>query len=414
MMLLTDLNLHPNRVVVAMSGGVDSSVAAALLVERGYEVIGMMMRLWSEPGCNDEPANATANRCCTPQQMADARRIADQLHIPFYVVDVKDHFRQTIVQFFVDEHALGRTPNPCIECNRQIRFTYLLNQALALEANYLATGHYARVQQTDAGYLLRQGIDSHKDQSYVLHMLTQAHLAHVLFPVGDYTKDEVRDLARRFNLPVASKGDSQDLCFLADGDYRRFLRQHSEQAARPGQILTEDGTPLGEHEGLSFYTIGQRKGLGISASEPLYVVRKDVARNALVVGPRTALGQTRLSVRNVSWVAGSPPASTIRAAVKIRYKAQPIAAAITAVSATEAQIVFDEPVAGATPGQGAIFYDGDSCLGGGLIGDRDGSGETAVFGSIVFWQIQEEVPILFLLLQKRIDRFHIERLTTNF
>jgi tRNA-uridine 2-sulfurtransferase len=375
MTLLTDLNLHPNRVVVAMSGGVDSSVAAALLVERGYEVIGMMMRLWSEPGCAGETA---ANRCCTPQQMADARRIADQLNIPFYVVDVKDHFRQTIVQFFLDEHALGRTPNPCIECNRQIRFTYLLNQALALEANYLATGHYASVEKTAAGYLLRQGIDGHKDQSYVLHMLRQEHLAHVLFPIGDYTKDEVRELARRFNLPVASKGDSQDLCFLSDGDYRRFLREYSAQTARPGEIRTEDGTVLGEHEGLAFYTIGQRKGLGISAPEPLYVLRKDVAGNALVVGPHGSLGQTRLHVRDVSWVAGSPPDTTIHAAVKIRYKARPISARVTAVSATEAEIVFDEAVIGATPGQGAIFYDGDICLGGGLIGDRDGSGKTAV------------------------------------
>lgn len=387
MTLLTDLNLHPNRVVVAMSGGVDSSVAAALLVEQGYEVIGMMMRLWSEPSCAGE---TPANRCCTPQQMADARRIAEQLGIPFYVVDVKDHFRQTIVQFFLDEHALGRTPNPCIECNRQIRFTYLLNQALALEANYLATGHYARVQPTKDGYLLRQGIDQHKDQSYVLHMLQQTHLAHVLFPVGEYTKAEVRDLARRFNLPVASKGDSQDLCFLGDGDYRRFLRQYSEQAGRPGLIVTEDGSQLGEHDGLAFYTIGQRKGLGISSPQPLYVIRKDVARNQLVVGPRESLGQASLSVRQVSWIAGSPPDSMIRAAVKIRYKAQPIAAQITAVSADTATILFDEPVIGATPGQGAIFYDGDICLGGGLIGDRDGSGKTAVLPTTTL----ADIPVL--------------------
>ncbi|MBX3060629.1 MAG: tRNA 2-thiouridine(34) synthase MnmA, partial [Anaerolineae bacterium] len=185
------------RVVVAMSGGVDSSVAAALLKEQGYEVIGMMMRLWSEPGMG---AAAPLNRCCTPDQMADARRVAGLLGIPFYVVDVQDHFRQTIVQFFIDQHELGRTPNPCVECNRQIRFTYLLERALALDADFLATGHYARVVHTPAGYEIRKGVDEHKDQSYVLHMLTQEHLAHLLFPVGEYTKAEVRELARKFGL----------------------------------------------------------------------------------------------------------------------------------------------------------------------------------------------------------------------
>jgi tRNA-uridine 2-sulfurtransferase len=264
-----------------MSGGVDSSVAAALLVEQGYDVIGMMMRLWSEPSCDGA---APANRCCTPDQMADARRVAGLLGIPFYVVDVQDHFRQTIVQFFIDEHENGRTPNPCIECNRQIRFTYLLERALALDADYLATGHYAQVRHTPDGYQLLKGLDPNKDQSYVLHVLDQEKLGQVLFPIGGYTKPEVRELAQKFGLPVASKSESQDLCFLGDGDYRRFLQEYSQQPSQSGPILTSSGQALGQHEGLPFYTIGQRKGLGISANEPLFVLRKDVARNALIVG----------------------------------------------------------------------------------------------------------------------------------
>ena len=357
---------NPNRVVVAMSGGVDSSVAAALLVEQGYDVIGMMMRLWSEPSCD---SNAPANRCCTPDQMADAERIADQLGIPFYVIDVQDHFRNTIVQFFIDEHALGRTPNPCIECNRQIRFTHLLNQALALEANYLATGHYARVQQWADGYHLFKGLDAAKDQAYVLHMLTQEHLAHVLFPVGEYTKPEVRQLAQKFNLPVASKSESQDLCFLGDGDYRRFLREYGAETAVSGPILDSSGTELGQHNGLAAYTIGQRKGLGITTPQSVFVLRKDISQNALVVGSREELGQQALVARDVNWIAGTPPSSDQIVTAKIRYKAQSIPAMVEKVANGRFRVKFQEPVFGITAGQGAVFFDHDQCLGGGIIDD---------------------------------------------
>src|SRR5690348_3419092 len=232
------------RVVVAMSGGVDSSVAAALLVQQGYEVIGMMMRLWAEDGGE---GSASANRCCTPEQMNDARRIADDLDIPFYVLDTRDVFKGAIVDYFVDQYSAGLTPNPCLECNRHIRFEWLLNNALALDADYLATGHYARVRQTSGGaFQLLKGLDDTKDQSYVLSVMGQAQLSRVLFPVGEYAKPNVRALAAKFGLPVASKHDSQDLCFLADGDYRRFLNQHAPRAVQPGPILLRDGRQIGE------------------------------------------------------------------------------------------------------------------------------------------------------------------------
>ncbi len=358
------------RVVVAMSGGVDSSVAAALLVEQGYEVIGMMLRLWSEPGvAAGTPGVNPANRCCTLDQMNDARRVADRLGIPFYVLDVQQHFRRAIVQFFLDEHAAGRTPNPCVECNRQIRFTYLLERALALGADYLATGHYARVIHDGNAYRLLRAVDDHKDQSYVLHVLRQDQLAHVLFPIGEYTKEDVRRLADKHGLSVAAKQESQDLCFLNDGDYRRFLREHSVDVLHSGPILDLTGRELGRHEGLPFYTIGQRKGLGLTAAEPLFVLRKDAARNALIVGPREALGVGELMARGVNWIDGHAPTVPLEAQVKIRYKATPVAAVVLADGQT-AHVRFTEPVAGVTPGQAAVFYDGDTCLGGGLIADE--------------------------------------------
>lgn len=241
-------NTKMPRVVVAMSGGVDSSVAAALMVERGYEVIGMMMRLWAE---DTAESCSTHNRCCTPEQMADARRIADSLGIPFYVLDTKQVFRQKIVQYFIDGHRRGITPNPCMECNRHIRFDWLLGHAMALDADYLVTGHYARIDRNadDGLYRLRMGLDPRKDQSYVLSVMGQEQLSHVLFPIGEYRKDEVRAIAARFGLPTASKKDSQDLCFLGDGDYRRFLRDYAPDTAVPGAIIRADGQVIGQHNG---------------------------------------------------------------------------------------------------------------------------------------------------------------------
>jgi tRNA-uridine 2-sulfurtransferase len=355
------------RVVVAMSGGVDSSVAAALLVEQGYDVIGMMMRLWSE----ETVGGRVYNRCCTPDQMADARRIADKLGIPFYVLDTKDVFREKIVEFFIEGHRDGVTPMPCLECNRHIRFDWLLNNALALDTDYLATGHYARIERRDDTFALLKGVDDAKDQSYVLSVMGQAQLARVLFPVGSYPKPQVREIAARFGLPTASKGDSQDLCFLGDGDYRRFLRVHAPEIMAAGPIVRRDGSVIGEHQGLSNYTIGQRKGLGITAPEPMYVIAVNPYRNALIVGTADELGGRELTANRVNWVRGAAPTAPFAAEVKIRYKATPTAAWITPIGADSFHAAFDEPLRDITPGQGAVIYNGDEVLGGGIIRKSD-------------------------------------------
>jgi tRNA-specific 2-thiouridylase len=349
------------RVVVAMSGGVDSSLAAALLLEQGYEVIGIMLRLWAEAG----PA---ANRCCTPDAMDDARRVADGLGVPFYVRDYKEIFKKTVVDFFTETYARGLTPNPCLLCNCQIRFGHLLDEALALEAGYLATGHYARVRRTASGeYQLLKGANPAKDQSYVLHRLGQAQLAHALFPVGEYTKPEVRTMARARGLPVSDRPDSQDLCFLGNGDYRDFLARHTPGAAQPGPILDTAGRKLGEHRGLPYYTIGQRKGLGIAAPRPLYVLALDTARNAVVVGMAEELGRRDLTAVDVTYVGGQPPEGPLPVTAKIRYKAPGAAATLVPLPGKRARVQFDEPLRDITPGQGVVFYQGDAVLGGGTI-----------------------------------------------
>lgn len=354
-----------SRVVVAMSGGVDSSVTAALLVEQGYEVIGMMMRLWSEPGLE------THNRCCTPEAMGLARRVAARLGIPFYAVDAQDVFQDRVVQFFLRGYTRGVTPNPCLVCNRHIRWEFLLNRALALGASHMATGHYARLRTTPGGSLqLLKAMDREKDQSYVLHVLGQEQLRHALFPLGEFTKDQVRQLARDFELPVAERSESQDLCFLAGGNYRDFLARHAPQVKEAGPIRTRDGQQLGTHQGLAFYTIGQRKGLGIAAAQPLYVLEKDLQRNALVVGQKEELGRQELLAGGVNWVEypeGEGPGEPIWADVKIRYSAREVKGLVTPLENGRFHVHLDEPLRDITPGQAAVLYQEEVCLGGGII-----------------------------------------------
>jgi len=349
------------RVVIAMSGGVDSSVAAALLQEQGFSVIGMMMRLWSEPGSEE------ANRCCTPDALALARRIAAKLGIPFYAVDAQNVFHDTVVEYFLSGYIRGETPNPCLACNRHIRWDFLLKHALAMGADCLATGHYARLQRTPNDIRLLKGIDDNKDQSYVLSVLNQEKLKHAMFPLGKYTKTQIRQLARNYDLPVAERADSQDLCFLGDGDYRQFLLRHAPQVEQRGLIKTSDGESIGEHTGLAFYTIGQRKGLGVASSVPLYVLAKEGSTNTLVVGPKNELGQDALTGRDVNWVSGRNPLTPFRAGIKIRYKAIEAPGMVTPLPEGRVQVKFDLPLRDITPGQGVVFYDGEVCLGGGII-----------------------------------------------
>jgi tRNA-specific 2-thiouridylase len=359
-----------------MSGGVDSSVAAALLQRQGHEVIGIMLRLWSEPASSDAADPVAENKCCSLESMTDARHVAAQLGIPFYIVNAEQPFQQTIVEPFYEEYVAGRTPNPCLRCNRHIRFTLLLERALATGAEFLATGHYVRVDDDPTTGLrrLRRGVDDSKDQSYVLHVLSQWQLQHALFPLGEYTKPQVRAFAAELGLPVATKAESQELCFVAGNDYRGFIRRYGTATGRaaptPGAIVDSTGAVVGQHEGLANYTIGQRKGLGVTAREPLHVLRLDTKRNSVVVGPATALEREIVTVEGVTFQSGTWPEAPFEALVKLRYKAPAVLATVTPLPEARAEIRLHAPQRAITPGQAAVFYEaatGEQVLGGGLI-----------------------------------------------
>jgi tRNA-uridine 2-sulfurtransferase len=365
--------MNTRRVVaIAMSGGVDSSVAAALLVEQGYDVIGIMLRLWSEQEADH------GNRCCSPESMAMARRVASQLSIPFYVLDAREYFYEQVVIPFINDYAHNTTPNPCLFCNRSVRWNFLFNHALAAGADFLATGHYAQIHQDASGlFQLQRGVDPAKDQSYILHGLTQDQLKHTLFPLGGFTKVTVRQIAHRFALPVAERPDSQDLCFVGiGGDYRQFLFRHAPQTAISGEITDLQGNILGQHQGLSNFTIGQRKGLHLNSPTPLYVLEKDLAQNRLVVGPRAASGSSGLVARKVNWISGKPPQSPFQAVAKVRYKAHPAACLVNTINEDSFHLEFDSPVMDITPGQAAVLYNGEVCLGGGIISNEIDKSET--------------------------------------
>lgn len=351
------------RVIVAMSGGVDSSVAALLLHRQGYEVIGVTMRLWTVER-DDLPVHS--RRCCSVEDVQDARRVCQAIGIPHYVQNFERQFQSHVVDYFIDEYDRGRTPHPCLACNDKIKFDFLLRRAMFLDADYIATGHYARIRNGEASYRLLRGADTAKDQSYVLFTLTQPELARLLFPVGEYPKARIRQIAAEAGLPVADKPDSQEICFIPDDNYRAFLAERGRP--QPGDFVDLDGTVLGRHPGVQFFTIGQRRGLGLDGGsvEPRFVVRIDPASNRVTLGRQEDLYRSHLWASRVNFPSGVPNGEVRRVTAKIRYRASESPASIT-VHGEYAEIQFDEPQRAVTPGQAVVFYYRDELVGGGII-----------------------------------------------
>jgi tRNA-specific 2-thiouridylase len=351
------------RIAVAMSGGVDSSVAAALLKQEGHEVIGMTMQLWS---LTDEKKNS--NGFSSHNATEDARKVAHKLKIPHHVIDLRDIFTRTIIDDFCQEYSLGRTPNPCIRCNKYIKFGILREKIRELGVDFLATGHHARIERGNTGqFLLKKGLDRQKDQSYFLCQLSQEQLSHTLFPIGNLTKDRVRKIAREIGLPVADRQESQEICFIPDDDYAGFLKDHASPPVISGPILDREGNVLGEHQGIMFYTIGQRRGLGIAAAKPLYVTSIEPERNAIVVGTREQIYNDELTADNLNWIAGIHPELPINIKARVRYRHPEAEAIVSPKDKTNIYVKFIKPQMAITPGQAVVFYDGDTVIGGGTI-----------------------------------------------
>ncbi|UYZ11582.1 MULTISPECIES: tRNA 2-thiouridine(34) synthase MnmA [Brevibacillus] len=353
------------RVVVGMSGGVDSSVTAYLLKQQGYDVIGIFMKNWDD---TDEFGHCTAE-----DDFQDVRRVCEQIGIPYYTVNFEKEYMEKVFQYFLDEYKRGRTPNPDVMCNREIKFGELLDKVMDLGADYIATGHYARVEFRDGAYRLLRGVDSNKDQSYFLNALDQHQLSKTMFPLGSLTKPQVREIAEKAGLATAKKKDSTGICFIGERNFREFLQNYLP--AKPGDIETVDGEVIGRHDGLMYYTLGQRQGLGIGGGhgktgEPWFVVDKDLERNVLIVAegaghPR--LYSTRLIATDVNWISGKEPASSFTCTAKFRYRQPDQGVTVHLREDSTVEVVFDQPQKAVTPGQAVVFYNGEECLGGGII-----------------------------------------------
>ena len=353
------------RIVVAMSGGVDSSVAAALLARDGHEVIGLSMQLYDQRRVEGEAFGS----CCSIDDLHDARRVAAAIGFPHYIVNFEKPFQDTVVRNFVAEYAAGRTPIPCVHCNSDLKFATLVDRAAAFDAAWVATGHYARVRfdEDRRQFVLIRGRDAGKDQSYFLFSLTQDQLSHAVFPVGHLTKPEVRTEANRLGLSVAEKPDSHEICFVPDGDTAGFVERHLEAAMPEGEIVDSGGRLMGRHRGLHRFTVGQRKGLGLSTGAPLYVLRLEPGAQRVVVGSRDELGRRTLEASQVNWIAGAAPDGPTRVTARIRHRHADAPAVVTAEGAGTASLIFDEPQVAISPGQAVVFYAGEEVLGGGWI-----------------------------------------------
>jgi tRNA-uridine 2-sulfurtransferase len=366
-----------STIAVAMSGGVDSSTVAAILRERGTEIIGLTMQLWNQrrlPKLQGE--GPASHRCCSIDDVYDARRVAEHLAIPYYVINFEREFEETVVRPFVADYLAGRTPIPCTRCNNDVKFEQLMTTARQIGAGRIATGHYARIRYNEETerYELLRAVDQTKDQSYFLFGLTQEQLARAEFPLGELTKTEVREIARRLRVPVAEKPESQEICFVPSGSYVKFIESYIEEQGgdaheigEPGEIVSASGELLGRHNGLYNYTVGQRKGLGFFTGRPMYVVEIDRGRNRLVVGDDEELRQASFAVRDVNWIPFAAPISPVRAQVRIRNRHTPAEAEILPLSETRVRVTFSEAQRAITPGQAAVFYSDEQVLGGGWI-----------------------------------------------